>query len=68
MKKNTNIDYYEEELPPKEDIELWGSFEFSEFIEDRISQNSKNKLFKKQTNEYIDAYNTKFGKTYSKIS
>ncbi len=66
MKKN--IDYYEEEDAPIETIHM-GAVEFSELIEQRLNvKGRKSKQTIKEINNLIDEYNSKWGKTYNRLS
>lgn len=57
MKKNTKIDYFEEENV-KEDITIMSAMELSDFIESNINVSGrKSKIKIKEINNMIDEYN-----------
>ena len=67
MKRNTNIDYFEEEDYPKERVEM-NALELSDLIENKIENRGRmTKQLKKELNELIDEYNSKWGKNYTRF-
>lgn len=68
MKKNTNIDYFEEN-DVKEDITIMSALELSDFIESNINvPGRKSKIKIKELNTMIDEYNKSVGfKAYKRL-
>ena len=72
MKRNTNIDYYEDEEVEPHDEVVQGALELSDIIEEKLSVRPKKgtasfRLWKNEVNKLITSYNEKFGKVYTHV-
>lgn len=70
MSKNTNKDYYEDEIHETELI-LQSAIEMQELIEQKLeNEPAKGKLhviWKRETNNLIDSYNNNYGHVYNHV-
>lgn len=70
MNRNTDLDYYEEEVNETEEI-IVSAMELAEIIDEKLENRPKCetllKVWLTETNKLIDQYNTDFGHIYARV-